>query len=168
MRLAWLGLGVVLLGCEARGTEPAAASPDEAWVRPCPGELASNQAADGFVATSGSSFESCGRESYDERPACCGPRIAGYECLVAALRACKPARFAVARGTIEGDPIYSDYFVVPAEEGEGCRLMVMTDSSRDAYRDPSVAPVRTSFCSTAGLSTVDEGCPELELDGCHP
>lgn len=168
MRLAWL-LGLVLLGCEARATEPAPMSAEAVDERPCPGELASNASADGFVATSGLSFESCGREYFDERAACCGPRTAGYECLVAALRACTPARFAVARGTVEGDPIFFDYFVVPAEAGDGCRVMVMTDSSQDAFRDQTLSAVQTTFCGSAALSIeAGQDCPRLELGDCNP
>lgn len=138
-------------------------------MRPCPGELASNASADGFVSTSGLRFESCASEHVDERAACCGPRTAGYECLVAALRACEPARFAESRGTIEGDPIFFDYFVVRAEDGEGCRLMVMTDNRQDAFRDPTGAPVHTRSCGSATVSAEPgEECPRLVLSDCSP
>ena len=141
------------------------AEPEPACPAPGTAKLPESVAADGFVATAGLELESCGREYIDSRTSCCEPLEAGYECFLRAFESCTPVRFAEVYSTIEGDLILRDYFVVPA--GSGCELMVMTDRSEDAFRDPSAAAVQTQYCATASLRfPVDGQCPSLALDDC--
>jgi hypothetical protein len=156
---------LLLLGCNS---DPESAEPQtELEPAPCPGAatLPPSLAADGFVATIGLEFESCGREYLDVRSDCCEPLVSGYECLLRALEACSLARFAEVYSTIEGALILKDYFVVPA--AGGCELMLMTDSSRDPFRGSSAAAVQTTYCSRASVG-MDGGspCPRLIVDDC--
>jgi hypothetical protein len=155
---------LLLLGCNFRSAEPEVEPEQEP---PCPAAgaatLPESVAADGFVATIGLAFESCGREYVDFQSRCCEPLVAGYQCVLRAFEACSAARFGEVYSTIEGDLIFRDYFVVPAPQG--CELMVMTDSSDDAFRNQNAAAVQTDYCAGASLHVEpDVACPALALE----
>jgi hypothetical protein len=127
--------------------------------------LLTSKVAEEFAKVSGLDFTSCGREVENRRTRCCEGTTAGYDCLLDALAACSPARFGVVTGTVEGDPIFSDYFVVPADGA--CSLFVVTDQSEDHYLDPTAIPANTIQCGRASLRIAAPGeCPSLVLDDC--
>ncbi len=127
--------------------------------------LLTSAVAEAFAKASELDFASCGREAADRRTSCCDGTTAGYDCLLDALAACTPARFGVVTGTVEGDPIFSDYFVVPADGS--CSLFVVTDQSADTFRDSSSVAANTIQCGTASLRIAAPGdCPSLNLDDC--
>lgn len=164
VRPIWRGLALLLLGCNS---DPQSAEPEIEPAPPCPGAatLPASVAADGFVATIGLEFESCGREYRDFSSSCCEPLVAGYDCLLQALEACSLARFAEVYSTVEGDLIFNDYFVVPAPGG--CELMTMTDRGQDAFRDLNAAAVQTTYCARASLGMdAGDACPRLVVDDC--
>lgn len=166
VRSVWTLLVLLVVGCSSESAEPAA-DPDPEPLCPAAGEarLPASVAADGFVATTGLEFESCGREYVSFGSSCCEPLLAGYQCLLRAFEACTLARFAQVYSTIEGDLIFQDYFVVPA--ARGCELMVMTDRGQDAFRDPNAAAVHTAYCLTASLpQEAGNVCPRLLVEDC--
>jgi hypothetical protein len=127
--------------------------------------LVTSATAEAFALSTGQEFESCGREVDNDGTHCCDASSAGYDCLLEAFASCSPARFGVVTGTVEGDPIFTDYFV--RESDDGCRLFVVTDRGQDAYRDMNAVPVESLQCQRASLKIFAPGkCPSLALDDC--
>lgn len=127
-----------------------------------------SSAGDNFALSRGLDFTSCGRQERAFVPACCATASAGYDCLVAALDTCSPARLGEVYGTVEGAAIFTDYFVVPRDRG--CELVVVTDNGQDGFRDTSSAPVLQRHCRlarTRAAASADT-CPSLQLDACVP
>jgi hypothetical protein len=128
--------------------------------------LVTSATAEAFALSTGLTFKSCGREVANDGTRCCKATTAGYDCLLDAFTSCTPARFGVVTGTVEGDPIFTDYFV--KESDNGCRLFVVTDSWQDAYRDMNAVPVESLQCGQASLKIAAPGqCPSLALDECE-
>jgi hypothetical protein len=127
--------------------------------------LVTSPTAEAFALSTGLDFTSCGREVDNDGTRCCRATTAGYDCLMDAFASCVPARFGVVTGTLEGDPIFTDYFVKASDAG--CRLFVVTDRTQDAYRDMNAVPVKSLQCGRASLEIAAPGeCPSLALDDC--
>jgi hypothetical protein len=87
--------------------------------------------------------------------------------LLNAFASCSPARFGVVDGTLEGDLIFTDYFVKDSDRG--CRLFVVTDDGQVAFRDMSTWPVKSLQCGRASLqAAAPDQCPSLAVDDCGP
>jgi hypothetical protein len=127
--------------------------------------LVTSATAEAFALSTGLDFTSCGREVDNDGTRCCQATTAGYDCLLDAFASCAPARFGVVTGTVEGDPIFTDYFVKPSDDG--CRLFVVTDWTQAAFRDMNEVPVKSLQCGVASLEIAAPGeCPSLALDDC--
>ena len=134
---------------------------------PAPGSAAGITSAtiEAFALSTGLDFESCGREGTRDTAHCCEAIAAGYDCLLNAFASCSPARFGVVDGTLEGDLIFTDYFVKDSDRG--CRLFVVTDNGQDAFRDMSTWPVKSLQCGRASLQVAaPDQCPSLAVDDC--
>lgn len=127
-----------------------------------------SSAGDNFALSHGRDFKDCGRQESAFVPACCAVASAGYDCLVAALATCSPARLGEVYGTVEGAAVFTDYFVVPHDSG--CQVVVVTDNGQDSFRDPSSAPVLQRRCGLARTTaaTSADRCLYLRLDECIP
>jgi hypothetical protein len=171
---AWTLL-VVAVACGAQDTrvEPARVDDDD-LPEPrgrCPpaGSAAriTSATTEAFALSTGLDFENCGREMVGGAIHCCQVASAGYDCLLNAFESCSPARFGLVASTIEGDPIFTDYFVKDSDNG--CRLFVVTDNGQDAFRDMSTWPVQSFQCGRASLQvTAPDQCPSLALKDCGP
>jgi|GEM_PF-3582493 len=127
--------------------------------------LVTSATAEAFALSTGLDFESCGREFANQGTRCCDATTAGYDCLLNAFESCSPARFGVVTGTLEGDPVFTDYFVKKSDDG--CRLFVVTDESQVAFRDMNAVPVKSLRCGLASLQVAAPGdCPSLAVDDC--
>jgi hypothetical protein len=134
---------------------------------PAPGSAAGITSAtiEAFALSTGLDFESCGREGARDTGHCCEAIAAGYDCLLNAFASCSPARFGVVGATIEGDLIFTDYFVKDSDSG--CRLFVITDNGQDAFSDMSTLPVKSRQCGRASLQVAaPDECPSLAVDDC--
>ncbi len=127
-----------------------------------------HSAGDDFAERSGLDFASCGSQRLVADPSCCAVTTGGYECLLAALASCSPARLDEMHGTVEGDAILQDYFVVPL--AVGCEVVVVRDERDDAFRNTNYPAVTETHCSVARLRAAAEAtaCPRIVVDACHP
>ena len=127
-----------------------------------------HSAGDDFSLRSGLDFESCGSQRLASEPSCCPVTTPGYECLLAALASCSPARLEGVYGTLEGDSILQDYFVMPLPAG--CEVVVVHEGGEDAYRDPNYPAVSQPHGRTAHLRAATEAspCPAIVVGSCLP
>jgi hypothetical protein len=166
----WL-LGVLLNSCGSTdpATEAAPVSDQPLPQADCArGASRPSAAGDDFALKTAVDFASCGQQRLAYAPACCAIATAGYDCLVAALDACAPARLGEVYGTVEGAAIFLDYFVVPLEGG--CEVVVVTDNGQDNFRDTNYPAVSKRHCGLARTRAAASAgaCPSLDVDACSP
>ena len=111
-----------------------------------------------FINETGQSFESCGSITVD--PMCESPQSAAADCLANGFSECKPVRLDLTIYTIEGDPIYYTYLVVP---GNGsCSIEYFVDTREDAF-----GPQEINQFTCEKLELV-ESCQSIAVDECIP
>lgn len=77
-----------------------------------------------------------------------GPAPAPIQCFLDAYTNCKAARLSLTQPTVEGDPIYSVYIVVP---GQACSIEQIVDSREDNFGDKAIT--KSSCTSPSGEGT---------------
>lgn len=115
----------------------------------------------------GHDYASCGTAALDCLAAEAAPAPEAIACFLARLDACEAAELRTTQTTIEGDPIRSAYLVVP-EEGGGCRIAYVVDTTEDEYGPrrivryecPSVA--RPASCPWVAPERCEAGVVEAE------
>jgi hypothetical protein len=113
-----------------------------------------------FIESTGKEFTNCGAH---EIPSACGaPSAAIAEantCLVEGFTACKPVRLDVTQRTVEGDPVFTTFLVVP--QGDRCFVEMFTDARQDRFGDGEAHQSRCEAVQAA------ESCPWIAADACH-
>jgi len=123
-------------------------------------------AANDFALSRRLDFTSCGQHLRKESP-CCATMTEGYDCLVDALATCSPARLGEFYGTVEGAAIFTDYFVVPLDDG--CELVELIDNGEDSFRATTEPAVSTRHCGLARTRAAlgADTCPIFDLSACR-
>lgn len=113
-----------------------------------------------WAAATGEDFADCGSMALgvcgDE--AISAAQQAVVDCLMQAQASCSPAQAAFSRPTLEGDLIYTHWFVVP--EDEACWIAKLSDTREDAFGVPGVWVQRCDEVEAL------ERCPWLENGDC--
>ena len=117
---------------------------------------------DDHVRATGLDYLDCGVS--DRTANQCGPEPTPAEaCMRDAFASCTPARALIDRRTEEGDPVPQYWFVEPASGG--CKLVVFSDSSQDAFKGDYADIEETECQALAQLG--DATCGALYPDGCQ-
>ncbi|MFO0592934.1 MAG: DUF4362 domain-containing protein [Polyangiaceae bacterium] len=109
-----------------------------------------------FLKSKSLTAEDCGSVDLDK--ACSDTAPAPIQCFLDAYTSCKAAKLSLTQSTIEGDPIYSVYIVVP---GQACSIESFVDTRQDQFGDKTIT--ESSCTSPSGAGTCDSS---LGLNEC--
>lgn len=112
-----------------------------------------------YIQSNGASFKDCGDLEItldcNEGAAPAAPA----KCFLDGFAACEPVRVDLTSSTVEGDPIYSTYLVVPS--GKTCHVEAFVDTRQDAFGPKEITR------SSCGSATEGGTCSApLVIDEC--
>jgi len=130
----------------------------------CSDSVNADNVINDFEKTSGLSFQNCGTVDLGhclETLEFVENRENVLQCLVNSSTTCLAARGKLSRATVEGDPIFYTYFIVPNDKG--CSVVRFVDTTHDDFGKHKVLQY-----SCDKLTRSADSCPPLSECGTEP
>lgn len=112
-----------------------------------------------YIQSNGGSFKDCGDLEITLDCSEGAAQAPPAKCFLDGFAACEPVRVDLTRTTVEGDPIYSTYLVVPS--GKTCHVEAFVDTRKDAFGPKEITQ------DSCGSATEGGTCSDpLVIDEC--